>query len=166
MRKYPVRKFLGLIALYAALIVGILVLQFKTESVFSKSSGSLRISLAQTQGTGDKMQLKNQFQVSFPGLIISANADTPVVSYSSVYPDDIHNLVLESCEENFGGNAGAIQLKFTNGSYLVFQTSTTKIEDVDTETLLLRTILAVMTQFLFHIRLYQHTASKSTLPAA
>lgn len=135
MRKYPVRKFLGLIALYAALIVGILVLQFKTESVFTKSSGSLRISLAQTQGTGDKMQLKNQFQVSFPGLIISANADAPVVSYSSVYPEDTHNLVLESCEENFGGNAGAIQLKFTNGSYLVFQTSMTKIEDRDTETL-------------------------------
>ena len=67
MRRYPVRKFLGLIALYAALIVGILVLQFKTESVFSKNSGSLRISMAQTQGTGEVMQLKNQFQASFPG---------------------------------------------------------------------------------------------------
>ena len=96
MQRYPVRKFLGLIALYAVLIVGILVLQFKTESVFTKSSGSLRISMAQTQGTENEMKLKNQFQVTFPGLMMSVDESNPAVSYNSQAQDDVHNLVLES----------------------------------------------------------------------
>ena len=135
MRRYPVRKFLGLIALYAALIVGILVLQFKTESVFSKNSGSLRISMAQTQGTGEVMQLKNQFQASFPGLIISADNDTPAVSYNSQNPDDVHNLVLESCQDNFEGKEGSIQLLFADGSYLVFNVSKSQDGKDDGESL-------------------------------
>lgn len=135
MRKYPVRKFLGLIALYAVLIVGILVLQFKTESVLNKTSGSLRISMAQTQGKGDEMQLKNQFQVSFPGLMISANDDSPAVIFYSDSPENTRNLVLDSYEEKFEGNDNAIQLKFTDGSYVVFQTSKLAINEVDTEAL-------------------------------
>ena len=137
MQRYPVRKFLGLIALYAVLIVGILVLQFKTESVFTKSSGSLRISMAQTQGTENEMKLKNQFQVTFPGLMMSVDESNPAVSYNSQAQDDVHNLVLESYKENYGGNDGAIQLNFTDGSYIVFQVSQSKINDRDSESLLI-----------------------------
>ena len=134
MRRYPVRKFLGLFALYAVLIVGILVLQFKTESVFNKNSGSLRITMAQTQGSGDRMVLKNQFQASFSGLLFSADSDTPVFSYNSQNPDSKTDLILDSFQENYEGS-DAIRLNFTNGAYIVFQTAKITVDDAESETL-------------------------------
>lgn len=135
MRKYSVRKILGLLALYVVLIVGILVLQFKTESVLNKTAGGLRISMAQTQGDGDNMKLKNQFQASFNGLLISANNDNSAKSFNSAAPENVRDLVLESFTENYQGNSNAFQLSFTDGSSVVFQTSTTTVDENETEVL-------------------------------
>ncbi|MBQ1832482.1 MAG: hypothetical protein II114_01770 [Treponema sp.] len=93
--------------------------------------------MAQTQGTENEMKLKNQFQVTFPGLMMSVDESNPAVSYNSQAQDDVHNLVLESYKENYGGNDGAIQLNFTDGSYIVFQVSQSKINDRDSESLLI-----------------------------
>ncbi len=135
MRKYPVRKFLGLLALYAVVIVGIFVLQFKAESVLNKTSGSLMISLAQTQGSEEQVKLKNQFQVSFPGLVISANDDSPVQIFDSDNPDVLRPLVLESFDEDYSDDKGVFRLNFTDGSSLVFQRSTVVVEEKDTDSL-------------------------------
>lgn len=78
MSKHPIRNFFGLIVLYTAIILGIFLLQFRSESVFSTSFGQLRLQLAETQNEKQEKLLKNQFQLSFQGLIISADNSNPV----------------------------------------------------------------------------------------
>lgn len=119
MRKHPIRKFLGLTVLYAALIVGIFVLQFKTESVINRVFGDLRISLAQTQGDQNLRKLKNQFQVSYRGLNISATESSPVKAFNSASPNSVMNLVLD----NFTETKNSLQLNFAGGSSLTFSLS-------------------------------------------
>lgn len=123
MRKHPVQKFICLTFLYAAVIVGIFVLQFKTESVFSKSIGNIHVSLAQTQTEANEMHLKNQFQVSFGGLIFSASERSPLIVSNSTENSNTRELVLASWQEA----PNAVQLIFTDGTILAF--SQTQAED-------------------------------------
>ena len=119
MRRHPIRKFLGLTVLYAALIVGIFVVQFKTESVINRVFGDLRITLAQTQGDQNLRKLKNQFQVSYRGLNISASESSPVKAFNSASPNSVMNLVLD----NFTETKNSLQLNFAGGSSLTFSLS-------------------------------------------
>ncbi|MBR4004445.1 MAG: hypothetical protein IKI90_01210 [Treponema sp.] len=119
MRRHPIRKFVGLTVLYAALIVGIFVLQFKTESVINRVFGDLRISLAQTQGDQNLMKLKNQFQVSYRGLNLVAGEGSPVKGFNSASPDAVMDLVLD----NFTETKNSLQLNFAGGSSITFTVS-------------------------------------------
>src|SRR5574344_1338231 len=120
MRKHPVRKFLGLTVLYAALIFGIFVLQFKTESLMSRNIGALRISLAQTEKEDNKTALRNQLQVNFRGIDFTANDATPaVVSVAGSNGSD-KNLVLESFSQPTDLSA---LFTFTDGSTITFAVS-------------------------------------------
>lgn len=119
MRRHPIRKFVGLTVLYAALIVGIFVLQFKTESVINRVFGDLRITLAQTQGDKNLMKLKNQFQVSYRGLNLIASDTSPVKAFNSAKPDAVMNLVLD----NFTETKNSLQLNFAGGSSISFAVS-------------------------------------------
>lgn len=117
MRKHPVRKFLGLTVLYAVVIVGIFVLQFKTESVITKSFGSLRISMAQTETESQKTVLKNQLQANFKGISFVANDNSPAIVSNSAENGNSKNLVLESWSEP---DANSVEFKFTDGSAVRF----------------------------------------------
>lgn len=96
MRKHPIRKFIGLTVLYAVVIVGIFVLQFKTESVLSIGVGSMQITLAQTQTENNELKLKNQLQVVFRGFTFTANENSPAIVSNSKENGKSQNLVLES----------------------------------------------------------------------
>ena len=98
MRKHPVRKFLGLTVLYAAIIVGIFVLQFKSESIISKAIGPLHISIAQTESDTNVTELKNQFKVTFKGISFSADDENPVVAKTDENSAG-EKLVLKSFDE-------------------------------------------------------------------
>ena len=78
MRKHPVRKLLGLTVLYAVLIVGIFIVQFKSESVISKNIGALRFTLAQTENENKETSLRNQMQASFRGISFLCSDSDPV----------------------------------------------------------------------------------------
>ena len=119
MRRHPIRKFVGLTVLYAALIVGIFVMQFKTESVINRVFGDLRISLAQTQGDQNLRKLKNQFQVSYRGLNLVASDTSPVKAFNSASPDAVMDLVLD----NFTETKNSLQLNFAGGSSITFSLS-------------------------------------------
>ncbi len=119
MRKHPVRKFIGLTVLYAVIIVGIFVLQFKTESVLQKTIGAMRVSLAQTQTESEELRLKNQLQVSYRGLVFTANENTPAIVADSAENGNTHELVLAS----FAETPLAIQFNFNDGSKLIFALS-------------------------------------------
>lgn len=79
MLRHPVKKVFGLFVLYSIIIIGIFVLQFKNESVISRSIGLLRISVAQSQDAQGNTFLKNTVQFSFKGITFTADDVTPVV---------------------------------------------------------------------------------------
>lgn len=120
MRKHPVRKLLGLTVLYAAIIIGIFVLQFKTESVVSRTIGQLHIMLAQTQTDANTVHLRNSIQVSFKGLNFTANDEFPATVYRAAAPEEAQQLVLASWSEP---DALSVQFDFIDGSAIVFALS-------------------------------------------
>lgn len=116
MHTHPIRKFFGLIVLFAVLIVGIFVLQFKAESAVSKNVGALRISLAQTDAKEGPSSLRNQFRVSFRGIQFTASDSVPAEISTSDSKTQVP-LVLESMENPDDLSA---LFKFTDGSSLLF----------------------------------------------
>lgn len=114
MRKHPVRKFLGLTVLYAALIVGIFVIQFKAESVISESIGAMRITLAQTETPDGLQELKNTLQVSYKGITFSTTEDSPAMLNGA--DGSRTPLVLSSWTKG----TSRVEFDFTDGSQIAF----------------------------------------------
>ncbi len=112
MRKHPVRKFLGLTVLYAAIIVGIFVLQFKTESVINKTIGKIHITLTQGENESHEIVLRNQFVLTFNGFTFFSDEETPALLYSTDKKES-SPLVLSSVEELSSTSAA---INFTDGS--------------------------------------------------
>lgn len=79
MLRHPVKKIFGLTVLYSSIIIGIFVLQFKNESVVSRSIGLLRMTIAQTQRADGSTALKNTVHVSFKGISFTADDVTPAM---------------------------------------------------------------------------------------
>ena len=120
MRKHPIRKFFGLTILYAVIIIGIFILQFKTESVISQNIGSLRISLAQVEQEDNKTELRNQLQVNFNGVGFTATDSTPAIVSNSNISGSEKNLVLKSWSKPTDLSA---EFLFTDGSSITFTVS-------------------------------------------
>lgn len=79
MLRHPVKKIFGLTVLYSSIIIGIFVLQFKNESVISRTIGLLRMTLAQTQRADGTIALQNTVRVSFKGISFTADDVTPAM---------------------------------------------------------------------------------------
>lgn len=79
MSKHPIRKFLGLSVLYSLIILGIFLLQFRSEIALSQSFGSLRLQLVETQSDSQQKHLKNTFQATYKGLILFADDQNPAI---------------------------------------------------------------------------------------
>ena len=116
MQKHPVRKFFGLSVLYSAVIIGIFLLQFKTESIISKSLGKLEVSLSQTEDENHVISLKNQFRAVAGTMTFFADDKNPVVAYKS--DGTSIPLVLESFEEQ---ESNSIALVFADKTTLTFR---------------------------------------------
>lgn len=119
MRKHPVIKFFGLTVLYAALIVGIFILQFKTESVISRTIGDMHITLAQTEDKNNNVSLKNQFQVSFKGIAFRTAENSPAEALNS-QTGAKQTLVLSAWEQK---GSKAVEFSFADGTRLNFSIS-------------------------------------------
>lgn len=100
MYKHPIRKSFGLIVLYAFIIIGIFVLQFRNESVISKSIGLMSVALAQSQSQEGTLSLKNSLQVSFKGISFTADEVTPAKLHIQTEKESKNeNLVLIDYEQ-------------------------------------------------------------------
>ena len=131
MRKHPIRKFLGLTVLYSVLIIGIFVIQFKSESVISKNIGDLRISLAQTESDSNTTKLKNQLRATFNGLTLSTNNESPA-TLTTKSGKTTMKLVLESWNQPTENSA---QFIFNGHASLTLEV----VPSGDTSTLIIRT---------------------------
>ena len=79
MSKHPIRKFIGLSVLYSLIILGIFLLQFRSETAVSQSFGGLRLQLVETQSDSQQKKLKNTFQSTFKGLNLFADDQNPAL---------------------------------------------------------------------------------------
>ena len=122
MSKSPVRKTIGLVALYSIIIIGIFVLQFRNESVLSKNTGLLSISLAQSQAEDGTTSLKNTLAVNFKG--ISFFSDEVHPAYVN-YNGKNSALVLESYEQPTNLS---YKFNFSDDTSLTFAVSDTTSE--------------------------------------
>ena len=126
MLKKSIRKMFGLAALYAVFIVGIFVVQFRSDSIVRKNIRGLRVTLSETEGEGGQSQLKNSFQVAFNGLLFSADEKSPVTYSSSDGTERPARLL--SFEQP---DALSCALKFSGGVRLNFSLS----DDTDSASL-------------------------------
>jgi hypothetical protein len=77
-----VKKSLGLLVIYAAIIVGIFILQFRSDSVISEKLGNLHVTLAEAKTDDGKSVLKNKMLVSFNGIsFLSDDEHSASVTY-------------------------------------------------------------------------------------
>lgn len=96
MSRHPVKKIIGLVVFYSIIIIGIFVLQFRNESVLSKNTGLLSISLAQSQAEDGTVSLKNTLNVNFKGISFFSDEAHPAVL---AFSDKSRPLVLVSYEQ-------------------------------------------------------------------
>ena len=71
------RKSLTLLAIYAAFIIGIFVLQFKNSSIISEKIGSLHITLVESTEGDNTVHLKNKLTASYNGISLSVSDESP-----------------------------------------------------------------------------------------
>ena len=114
MRKHPIRKFFALVVVYAVIIVGIFVLQFKTESIISRNLGNLHISLAQTESENNTTLLRNQFKVSYKGISFLNSESNPVYGIRSNGERQILEL------KDYSQSDLSANFSFKDGSNLIF----------------------------------------------
>lgn len=118
MHKHPLRKFFGLTALYFIIIVGIFVIQFKTESVISKSFGELSYSVSQTQTENNETRLKNRLYVSYRGITFNTDERNPVYAVS---PGGIQKpLEINAFDDS---QENTIRFLFSEGGFIEFRTN-------------------------------------------
>ncbi len=72
------RKAFTLLVVYAVLIIGIFILQFKNDSIISEKLGNLHITLLESVQDDNSILLKNRFSVKFNGLNFNGTDDDPV----------------------------------------------------------------------------------------
>lgn len=118
MIRYPIRKFLGLTVLYIFIILGIFLLQFRSDTSISTSFGELRLQLTEVQNSQQEQQLRNRFQAAFRGLILSADASNPIKLTDS--DGNETDAILSSWTEN---NPLSCTLTFENDVVLNFDVS-------------------------------------------
>ncbi len=117
MNKHPFRKFFGLTALYLIVIIGIFVLQFRFNSVFSSSFGDLSfsVSMAKNENGMGSEKSKDQMKVSYKGIVFSTDEKNPVMAKDANGKTKI--LYLESYEEK----DNSVVFKFNSGSSVEFR---------------------------------------------
>ncbi|MFA6856075.1 MAG: hypothetical protein WCR31_02600 [Treponema sp.] len=106
-----VKKSLGLLVIYAVIIVGIFILQFRSDSVISEKLGNLHISLAEAKTSDGRSVLKNKMLVSFNGIsFLSDDEHSAAVTYLGTNTKKNVSLVSWtkksplSCEFTFSNN--------------------------------------------------------------
>ncbi len=127
MHNHPFRKSLGLLVLYAVFIVGIFVIQFRSDSIIRKTIRSMRVTLAETENTNQQLTLKNQMQLTYNGAIFSFDEASPA-TYALKGKVGLKNATLDSFEQP---DDSTFKFNFKEGISLLF----TVTEDEDSHSL-------------------------------
>ena len=72
------RKSLSLLVLYAVIIIGIFIFQFKNDSIISEKIGSFHITLQKSEASNGLNALKNDFTAAYNGISFLCSDENPV----------------------------------------------------------------------------------------
>ncbi|MDE6246078.1 MAG: hypothetical protein K2M50_10550 [Treponemataceae bacterium] len=111
------KRAIILLAVYAFLIIGIFIIQFKNDSIISEKVGNLHITLLESVSDDNSTSLKNKFTVSYSGLSLLGGNDLPVVLKTG---DTEQTLSLVSWEKD---SDFSFFLRFSHGIDLHFSVS-------------------------------------------
>lgn len=119
MRKNIFRKSLGLIALYAVIIIGIFVVQFRNDSIIRKTIQSMRVTLigfedpSEKNSTQNSNKVKKQFQITYNGIQFICDESKPVEF-------DFNGKTKIASLKSFQEADSSITLTFSNNIKLTF----------------------------------------------
>ncbi len=116
MHRYRILKFFFLTVLYTAVIIGVFILQFKTETIIARNIGGMELSLSSAKDKDNNDILKNRFRIDYEGLTFSSEANAPA-SARIAGKEEPEPLVLESWTKNSGNE---INLRFGGGASISF----------------------------------------------
>ena len=68
-----IRKAIGLLIVDIVIIIGIFILQFRTDSSILKKIGNLQISMAKSETEDNSFALQNKLEVSYNGITLHSN---------------------------------------------------------------------------------------------
>lgn len=141
MSKHPIRKLLGLTILYSAIIFGIFVIQFRNETVISKTFGLIRLILSETTDENNTSKLKNNFSVSFGGITVSSDYN----NVAHICNEEQTPLELESWNQI---SETAFNLVFKDGIQIVFSYPSTEVlTPISVETFFPKDVTAIALPF-------------------
>ncbi|MBP3710183.1 MAG: hypothetical protein J6I73_07280 [Treponema sp.] len=86
-----VKKSLGLLFAYAIIIVGIFIIQFRSDSIISEKIGALRITLAEVKAEDGSISLRNRMNIHFNGISFIIDEEHPA---TILYNGEQHPLTL------------------------------------------------------------------------
>ena len=90
------KKALGLLVADIVIIIGIFVLQFRTDSSIIKKSGNLQITLFQSESNADEVVYRNKLRITYNGLNFSFDDQNPAVVTKN---GNIVPVKLEDCNQ-------------------------------------------------------------------
>ncbi len=118
MSMHIIRKALGLLIVDIVLIIGIFVLQFRTDSTILEKIGNLQITLALTEAENNVSELKNKLQVTFNGVNFYCDDQSPAQIMRKGSGTKT-NVVLKSWDKD----DHSFKLEFSEGVTVVFSVS-------------------------------------------
>ena len=113
-----IRKALGLLVVDIVLIIGIFVLQFRTDSTIIEKIGNLQVTLALTEDQNSTSLLKNKLQVSYNGINFYCDDQHPAL-ISASNSSEKTALVLQSWKKD----DLSLSFKFSKDVTLIFTLS-------------------------------------------
>ena len=141
MSKHPIRKLLGLTILYSAIIFGIFVIQFRNETVISKTFGLIRLILSETTDENNTSKLKNNFYLCFGGITVSSDYN----NVAHICNEEQTPLELESWSQI---SETAFNLVFKDDIQVVFSYPSTEVlTPISVETFFPKDVTAIALPF-------------------
>ena len=110
-----IRKAIGLLIVDIVIIIGIFVLQFRTDSSILKKIGNMQISMAYADTPDNSQTLKNEFEITYNGITVHGNPQNALKILKKDNPTAKELTFL-----NFEEEEHKITLNFSDGISLIF----------------------------------------------
>lgn len=127
MIKHSVQKAFFLLFIYAAIILGICFIQFRSGHIINRNVGTMRLSLKENIDQNQQTWLDNSFQLIYKGLIFESDEANPITETFADGSTQPAELLSYKTEDD------AIELTFKSGAILKATERLAPAEDGSTD---------------------------------